>query len=557
MESKVRKDIFKYQNILISILIFFSLTVLFFNLDKRSLWEPDEGRYAEISREMVESGDWLTPRLNYIKHFDKPPLVYWLIGLSFKFFGQSEFTGHLPLVIIGLGGILATFSLGKRLFGRRSGFLSAIILISSFGYPALSRVISTDIVFSFFCLLCYLFFIRKNYLLFYIFLAFGFMTKGPIILIVTLIPICTFLIYERQTCIFKEMRLREGVFLFALLGLPWFIYEISLNRGLLNDWIFQHTLNRIAPKSGHPFYFFIPVLIILFFPWICFLIPAIKKYLSFKRAPIETEGANMLLLFLWFFLPFLFFSCIGKKLIPYILPLLPPLAIMTARIWEGAFKNPKILSTKIFVISYHIFLLGLAIFLSLIIVFLSLDLDYKFGIAAGRPNIIVISVILACAIIASLFCFKLKNAEGLFWTIALSSSIFFLTAIDTLPKIETNIGKSIKNLALKIKEDLRAEDRVVNYRCFLKSLPFYLERRTIVIERQRNLSYEENPEKIQEYLLKDKTDLYKLLSIQDIKVYCITYSWEFKKIKKEYRGPLYLLDKAGKYVLFVNRLARR
>ena len=139
------------QGILIFIVVFFSLVVLFFNLGKRSFWEPDEGRYAEISREMVESGDWLTPRLNYIKHFDKPPITYWLIGSSFKFLGQSEFAAHLPLVILALGGVLVTYSLAKELFGRRAGFLSAIILISSFGYPGLSRVLSTDIIFTFFC----------------------------------------------------------------------------------------------------------------------------------------------------------------------------------------------------------------------------------------------------------------------------------------------------------------------------------------------------------------------------------------------------------------------
>lgn len=535
-------------------LVCFSLVILFFNLGKRGFWEPDEGRYAEISREMVESGDWLTPRLNYIKHFDKPPITYWLIGSSFKLAGLSEFSGHLPLVILGLGGVLITFFLAQRLFATRTAFLSAIILISSLGYPGMSRVLSTDIVFTFFCLLCYLFFIQKKYFLFYLSLALGFMTKGPVVFVITLVPICIFLIYAKETRTFKQMRLGLGMLLVAAVGLPWFVYEVFQNRGLLNDWIFQQTIGRIVRETKQPFYFFIPVLIGLFFPWIFFLIPALKGRLSFKRGTPNPEHTKILLLFFWFSVPFIFFSCIGKKLVPYILPLLAPLAIITARIWDEAFANFKIIRSKVFAISCYIFLLCLGILLAALVVFLSLGFDYKLGIEAARLNIIVMSAILAGAIVISLFFFKIKKARALFWAITLTSALFFLTTIDLLPRIETNTGKSIKTLALKIKEDLKPQDKVVNYRCFLKSLPFYLSRRTIVVERQRNLNYEEIPQQHRDYLLKDKEELYRLLSAYDVRVFCITYSWEFEKIRKEYLRPLYLLGQAGKYVLFGNQM---
>ncbi len=541
------------KGILTAALVIFSLIVLFTNMGKRSFWEPDEGRYAEISREMVESGDWLTPRLNYIKHFDKPPITYWLIGSSFKFFGQSEFSGRLPLIIISLLGVLAVFYLGKRLFGRRCGFLSAIILISSLGYPAISRVLSTDIVFTFFCLLCYLNFARKNYLLFYLSMALGFMTKGPVVFVITLLPISIFLIWEKEGRIFKEMRWGRGIFLFALVAFPWFIYEILQNPGLMQDWLFQQTLNRIVRPTQQPFYFFIPVLLGFLFPWIFFLAAALKRYLSFRKASFDKDPAKILLLFLWFAVPFIFFSCIGKKLVPYILPLLAPLAIIIGRFWDEAMDNPKIFLSKIFSVSYYIFLLCLGIMLLGMIVFLALGFDSKLGIEAGRLNIIALSIILAGAIAISLRFFKSKKVARLFWTLAITSALFFLAVVDLLPKIEVNVSKSIKGLALTIKEGLRPEDKVVNYRCFLKGLPFYLGRRTIVVERERNINYEESPDSWRHYLLKDKSQLYKLLSAKDIKVYCITYTWEFEKIKKDNPAPLYFLDKAGKYVLFANK----
>lgn len=543
MLLRINKDVRNHQGILILILVIFSMVVLFTNLGKRSFWEPDEGRYAEISREMLESGDWLTPRLNYIKHFDKPPIAYWLIGTSFRVWGLNEFAGRLPLVILGFTGVLATFFLGKRLFGKRCGFLSAIILISSLGYPALARILSTDIIFALFCLLCYLFFVQKNYFLFYLALALGFMTKGPVVFVIVLLPISAFVVCEKQTRSFKQMRLGWGLLLFMLVGAPWFVYEILLNKGLAYDWFFQQTIDRIVRKVQQPFYFFIPVAMGLFFPWIFFLAPALKRS-SLKR---------VLLLLLWLLIPFIFFSCIGKKLVPYILPLLPPLAIMTARIWDEAIDNPRLLANKIFAVSYYVFLCCLGIMLAAIITFLSLGFDAKLGIEAARLNIIALCIILAGGIAASLFAFKLKKVKALFWTIALTGSLFFLTTIDLLPKIETNIGKSLKGLALKIKEDLKPQDVVVNYRCFLKSLPFYLQRRTIVVERERNTAYEENSQHYQGYLLKDKEDLYNLLSAKEFKVFCITYTWEFEKISKEYPRPLYLLGQARKYVLFTNK----
>jgi len=501
---------------------------------------------------MLDSGDWLTPRLNYIKHFDKPPVTYWLIGASFKLFGLNEFAAHLPLVTIGLAGILATFFLGQNLFGRKIGFFSAIILASSLGYLTLPRILSTDIVFSFFCLLCYLFFVQKNYTLFFIALALGFMTKGPVVFVITLVPICTFLIHQRQSKTFKEMAWGRGLLLFSVIALPWFIYQIFQNQGLLHDWTVQHTLGRIVRSIKQPFYFFIPVLIGLFFPWVFFLVAALKKNLVLKRTGLDSKQTKTLLLFFWFILPFVFFSCIGKKLIPYLLPLLPALAIITARFWEEVMDNAKMLTSRIFKISYYIFFGCLGIFLLAAIGFLLLGYDQKLGLQAIRFNVIILSAILAAGMAFSLAWFKSKKAGWLVTTIILTSLAFFLTVITILPEIETNSSKSVKAMAQKIKQNLKAEDKVVNYRCFLKSLPFYLQRRTIVVERQRSLAYEKAPH-WKDYLLKDKEDLYKLLSAKEFKVFCITYIWEFEKIEQEYPRRLYLLDRAGKYVLFTNR----
>lgn len=553
MTGNLRKTFFQRQGLVVGLLALLSLIPLFANLGGRSFWEPDEGRYAEISREMAESGDWLTPRQNYIKHFDKPPVTYWLIGLSFKLFGENEFAGHLPLVTLAMAGVLVTFSLGKRLFGIRTGFLSAVVLITSLGYPAIARTLSTDIVLTFSVLCCYLFFAQRRYLLFYLFIALGMMIKGPIIFILTLLPISAFVIYEKGTLNFKELYLLRGAAIIVLLGLPWYIYEIFLNKNLLQDWLFQQSLNRVVHRGAEPFYFFIPVLLALFSPWVFFLVPAFQNTLSCKRQAFSEAPAKVLFLFFWFILPFLFFGCIGKKLVPYILPLLAPLAIITGHTWDKILANPALSRTKTFSLSLY-FLAGCKVIIAIgTIVFLAFGFVHKFDILAARGNMILLTSILLTSAATDILFFKLKRPAALFASIAVSSLLFFLTVIAVLPKIEIMSGKSVKNLAQKIKEDLNPEDKVVNYRCYLRSLPFYLKQRTIVVERQRNTAYEESGEQWQDYLLKDKEDLYKLLTAKGFRVYCITYTWEFDEIIKEYPAPLYLLSKAGKYVLFSNK----
>ena len=234
-------------------------------------------------------------------------------------------------------------------------------------------------------------------------------------------------------------------------------------------------------------------------------------------------------------------------------PLLAPLAIITGRIWDEAIDDSGVISSKIFATGYYIFLSCLAIFLMAIITFLSFDFDVPFDIALVRPNLIVMCFIFTGGIIATLSFFKSGKARRLFGAIALTSALFFLAVINLLPKIETSSSKSIKPLAMRIKQNLRPEHKIVNYRCFLKSLPFYLARRTIVVERQRNIAYEGKIPHWQDYLLEDKKDLYRLLSTKDLKVFCITYTWEFEVIEKEYTGSLDFLGQAGKYVLFANK----
>ena len=128
----------------VTTLVFLLFVIWFGNLGYRSLVRPDEGRYAEIAREMAITGDWTTPRLNGIKYFEKPPLQYWMTAAAFKAFGEHEWTARLWAALTGFAGVLMVGFTGARLFGRQAGFYSAVVLASSLLYAVIGHINTLD-----------------------------------------------------------------------------------------------------------------------------------------------------------------------------------------------------------------------------------------------------------------------------------------------------------------------------------------------------------------------------------------------------------------------------
>src|SRR5688572_18809367 len=138
------------QRWLVILLTVLGLPIFLLGLGSPALYDPHESLYAEIAREMVISGDWLTPHLNGTRYLDKPPLFYWLIALSYQAFGVSEFSARFPGALAGLGGALVTYGIGRHLFEGNTGGLAALVLTASVGYFVFSRQLLPDMVFAFF-----------------------------------------------------------------------------------------------------------------------------------------------------------------------------------------------------------------------------------------------------------------------------------------------------------------------------------------------------------------------------------------------------------------------
>src|SRR5262252_8113968 len=128
----------------LALLALAALIIWFVNLDYRKLIKPDEGRYAELSREMAVSGDWVTPRLNGIKYFEKPPLHYWAGAAAFSLVGQHEWTARLWSALTGILGIGLAWFAGRRLFGRTAGLYAALVLGSSMMYVVVGHMNTLD-----------------------------------------------------------------------------------------------------------------------------------------------------------------------------------------------------------------------------------------------------------------------------------------------------------------------------------------------------------------------------------------------------------------------------
>ena len=304
------------------------LALFFYRLGAPGLMDPDEGRYAEIAREIILLHDWLIPHLNLSPYLEKPPLVYWLTALSFKALGANELAARLPSAASALGGLFLAYWLGRSLWGPPLAFLGATVLATCSGYVVLGRLLTLDMTFSLLLNLAialgYLALSRERRELWpwaYAALGLAALAKGPVALVLAGLIWGIWILIQRRS--WRSLLQPRGWLILAVLVLPWFAYVQWRHPEFFRYFILEHHFGRFLTPAIHPepFYYFGPVLLGLLLPW-SWLLPWVLLSRGEGRDPDRT------FLLVWAAVVLIFFSLSRGKLAPYILPALLPLALI-------------------------------------------------------------------------------------------------------------------------------------------------------------------------------------------------------------------------------------
>jgi 4-amino-4-deoxy-L-arabinose transferase-like glycosyltransferase len=487
---------FVHKKILSSLVLAFTLLFFYlYGLGNRPFATPDEGRYVEIPREMVHSKDWLTPRLNGIKYFEKPPLFYWMQATAIKFLGTNEFFMRLWTVFFALFGCLATYHFARRFYSHEVGLFSAFVLGTSVLYFSLGRLIILDMPVSILSTLSLFSFFhgfhetrpiyrRLWFYAFSVFCALGVLTKGIMTLAIAGPIIVAWLTIMGNWGALRPLYLPSSLFLFLIVAAPWHIW-VSLenpefpHKYFIVEHVLRYTTNiHLRTK---PFYFFVPVLFLGALPWIFFLPQALKQ--TYKKKPVDS------FLTIWMLWVFVFFSLSNSKLVPYILPMFPPLSLCLGAYlfsyYEGHAKE------KISITSFRVF----GLISPIIYAFITQYTDTFVGKESVHPYAIALVIIFSLTAFISFFIHSAKK-HVLALAVASVSVVFVL--IKAAPHVQR---PSIKEFAQYINQHKKPDHTVVSFMAYYQDLPVYTQGIVTVIEAKGELEFGTEVENVTNWMI--------------------------------------------------------
>jgi 4-amino-4-deoxy-L-arabinose transferase-like glycosyltransferase len=305
----------------------------------RGLFNPDEGRYAEISREILASGDWVIPHLDGLVYIEKPPLQYWATAITEAVFGLNDWAARLYTGLCALATVYAIWALIRREWGAVAAMRGAIMLGSSLLFVLLGHQLTLDMSLTLFTTLTFAGFCNAQraerwqgwMLICWAGMAGAFMTKGLIAGVLPILTLVSYSLLQRDWAPWRRLLLVRGTVLFALLCLPWLILiQHRLPQFFQFFFVrehFQRYLTKIENRY-QPWWFFIPILVAGIAPW---LLPALRSLCVDWRASAARPGFDLRrFAWVWCAVVFVFFSASDSKLMTYILPMFPMLALLMA-----------------------------------------------------------------------------------------------------------------------------------------------------------------------------------------------------------------------------------
>jgi hypothetical protein len=477
------------------------LAILFFwRLGTTPLLETDEGRYAEIAREMLASGDFVTPHLNGVIYFEKPPLHYWLTAAAMRILGLDELAARLWSALFGVLGVVLTYRLGREIGGTRAGLVGAAVLGTSPLYVTLGRVATIDMTVSLFITLtlaCFWFAHRSAddrarrvcWHVAFLAAALAVLAKGLIGVVIPGAVVFLYLLVTGQWRVLRQVPWVTGGGLFLVVAVPWHVLAATRNPDFL--WFYfihEHVLRYLTPGAGRPgaFWYFPAVIIGGCMPW-AGLFLSMPRLVHWRQGrSFFTKHPDVTFLLLWFGFVTLFFSASQSKLIPYILPALPPLAVLLGLLVEslrsGTLPGSRLETAGIAVGGSFTGLYGFG--------FLWAGSGKIDRLALGgvvSPGLLasgVVLVALATLVVAA--------GLGRSWRLRLlalfAGACCISAAIVPVGPLMAR-ERSSKALAERVRSELRDGDLLLTYHCYPQSLPFYLQRTLDVVDWKGELEF--------------------------------------------------------------------
>ncbi|HLI78928.1 MAG TPA: glycosyltransferase family 39 protein [Candidatus Binataceae bacterium] len=318
-------------------------------LGRPALWEPDEGRYAEIAREMYLSGDYVTPRDDFVRYFEKPPLVYWCEAAAISIFGPTEFAIRLPAALFSAAEVVVTAALAEVMFGEAVAILAAIALGLSPLFFGFARFATLDPALAFFMTAALGAFYmaarthdfarhegRRWFVAAAALLALGTLAKGPVAPVLCGAIALIWLLFERRGKEIVRMPWVGAISVYGAIAIPWFALAAHRNPDFLRFFFIHEHVQRYLVNTEHGWgpWFFIPVVIGGTWPWFFFAAMGAREQCA---ASNSSNRAQVRFIGIWFLVIFVFFSIPRAKLGSYILPALPALSMLSGlglyRMW--------------------------------------------------------------------------------------------------------------------------------------------------------------------------------------------------------------------------------
>lgn len=486
-------------------------------LGRIGLLDPDEPRYAQGAREMIERGDYVTPYFNGEPRLNKPPLAYWLMALSYRLFGVHEWSARLVPALAAIASVWLVAWWAARQGSAFVGLAAGLMLATSLEFIVLGRLANTDMLLAWWMTLALVAWFERWYFLWWIALALGMLTKGPVAVVVPGLVIGGYLVWSREWARLKEMRWIPGLLVFCVISAPWYL-ALGMRHGwvVLHEFFVRENVSRFVAdpyERAQPWWYLLPVFVGGAFPWSMLWPEAVWSLKREGRVPPIERFAIV-----WALAVLAFFSLSTSKLYSYLAPVFPAMAVLTACRLERfrAGRQPLWVAG---VVGCVVLGVGAAA--------LSRYVHERLGAPAAAAFVPVVSILVLTGLAAFLAWGRGRIERG----VQLATACVALTHLAVIfafsPHLEAH--RSLRPLVTQLDPALREQARVVSFAITKPGATFYFNRR---VER-----------------LDDETALRRIQATRDEPVLCLMTRDTYETLAPDVKARWALVATSARLVL--------